>query len=59
MLVLACRVRVVAVHKGGVGSLYWSNSTGGLELQATGAVEPAAFVERSSNLVGVSNWAAE
>jgi hypothetical protein len=53
-------VRVVAVHsREGTASLYWSNSSGALELQATGKVDLPAAVERSSNLIGVSNWPAD
>ncbi len=52
-------VRVVAVHHEGTASLYWTNASGALELQAQGPVDPAANIVRTSNLVGVSNWPAD
>jgi hypothetical protein len=51
-------VHVVAVQSGETVSIYWDDLTqpGGLELQATGAVNVARMVPRIANKIGVSNW---
>ena len=55
-------LHVVVVQRGAVASMFWRNATSGgraFELQASGKVNTAAHVNRSSNRVGVSNWAAD
>ena len=47
--------RVAVVHRAGTASMYFANATS-WQLQATGAVDPPAFAERTRNHVGVSNW---
>jgi len=52
-------VHVVVVQRGAVASMYWRDASGGFALQASGKVNVPANVNRSSNRVGVSNWAAD
>ena len=56
-------LHVVVVQRGGVASMYWRNASSSsgstFELQASGAVNVPANVKRSSNRVGLSNWAAD
>ena len=56
-------LHVVVVQRGAVASMFWRNATSGaggaFELQASGRVNTVAHVNRISNRVGVSNWAAD
>eukprot|EP01047_Picozoa_sp_COSAG01_P051664 COSAG01_NODE_5356_length_4313_cov_1.986711_1_plen_328_part_00 len=57
-------LHVVVVQRGAVASMYWRNPASGgssnkFVLQGSGQVLVPAYVNRSSNRVGVSNWAAD